>query len=169
MTKRLGPTRIRQATRRDLAAIRAIYNEGIEDRIATLDLEPKTANDIERWYAAHRGRYAVLVAEHECAVIGWASLNRYSPRTAYDGVADLSIYVARAYRGRGLGRALMCAIEESGRRNAFHKIVLFALEANGAGKRLYRAAGFRAVGAFRDQGKIDGRFVDVVAMEKLIR
>src|SRR5580698_9481818 len=89
----------REAHAGDLAAIRAIYNEGIADRIATLDLDPKTEAQIAEWFALRSdGHYAVVVATRGDAVVGWASLNPYSHRCAYANVADLSIYVARAAR-----------------------------------------------------------------------
>ncbi len=159
---------VREARAGDLAAIRAIYNEGIADRVATLDLDPKTDAEIADWFAVRSdGHYAVVVATRDDAVVGWASLNPFSHRCAYREVADLSIYVARAARGTGAGTALIRAVEDVARRNGFHKIVLFAVTFNAAGQRLYRKAGYREVGIFREQGVLDGRFVDVLAMERL--
>lgn len=158
---------IRVAMHADLPAIRVIYNQGIEDRIATLDLEPKSEADIERWFNDHSGRYATRVAVEEGSVAGWASLNRYSPRAAYDAVAELSIYVRRDARGRGVGRALLENLGSTARANGFRKIVLFALAFNAAGQSLYRSSGFREVGTFLQQGRINGRLVDVMAMEKV--
>jgi phosphinothricin acetyltransferase len=159
---------VRQASRDDLAAICSIYNQGIEDRIATLDAELKSSGEIADWYDAHGGRYAVLVAQEGGAIVGWASLNRYSHRCAYDGVADLSIYVARGWRNRGVGALLLAELEAAAVRNDFHKIVLFTLSFNALGRSLYRRRGFSEVGVFREQGKVDGRYVDVLAMEKLL-
>ncbi len=160
---------VREARAGDLAAIRAIYNEGIADRVATLDLDPKTDAEIADWFAVRSdGHYAVVVATRDDDIVGWASLNPYSHRCAYANVADLSIYVARAARGTGVGTVLLNAVENLARRNGFHKIVLFALAFNAAGQRLYRKAGYREVGVFREQGVLEGRFVDVIAMEKLI-
>jgi len=159
---------VRPADPADLGAIRRIYNQGIEDRVATLDESAKDEAQIADWYAAHAGRYGVVVAEREGAIVGWASLNPYSHRCAYDGVADLSIYVERASRGSGVGTMLLREIQHLAKTNAFHKIVLFALERNAPGLRLYYRQGFTHVGVFREQGKLDGRFVDVVAMEKIV-
>jgi len=158
---------VRPATAADLDAILRIYNEGIEDRVATLETELKTRGDITEWWSQHDDRYAVLVATDGGELVGWASLNRFSHRCAHEEIADLSVYVARSYRGRGAGFALL---EELARRarGAFHKIVLHALDGNVAGKRLYGKAGFTVVGVFREHGKLDGRYVDVVAMEKLL-
>jgi L-amino acid N-acyltransferase YncA len=159
---------IRPAVANDLPAIRRIYNEGIVDRVATLDLDEKSDADIAAWWNDHGGRYAVLVAERSGEIVGWASLNRYSHRCAYDGVADLSIYVARVARGGGVGSALLAQLERTAAEREFHKIVLFTFPFNDGGQRLYRARGFREVGVFAEQGTIDGRFVDVMAMEKLL-
>jgi L-amino acid N-acyltransferase YncA len=160
--------RVRRAAIGDLDAIRRIYNEGIEDRMATLEARPKSARDVTQWWSQHDGRYAVLVSIDARDVVGWASLNRFSHRCAHDGIADLSVYVARSHRGRGIGTGLLFELERIARSGAFHKIVLYALNANAHGKRLYRRAGFEKVGVFRQHGVLEGRHVDVVAMEKLL-
>ena len=159
---------IRSAEAADLESIRYIYNEGIEDRVATLDQDPKSETDIAEWWDAHAGRYAVLVAERSGEIVAWASLNPYSHRCAYAGVADLSIYVTRSARGSGIGKRLLSELELVARRNAFYKIVLFTFPFNEAGQRLYRGIGYREVGVFKEQGRLDGRPTDVMAMEKLL-
>jgi phosphinothricin acetyltransferase len=161
---------VRNAGNGDLEAIRRIYNEGIADRIATLDEDPKSAGDIASWWSSHDERYAVLVAEDASGhVAGWASLNPYSHRCAYRGVADLSVYVERGARGTGVGSTLLAALEKRAKQNGFHKIVLFALANNAAALGLYRTFGYRDVGVFREQGTLDGALVDVAAMEKILK
>jgi L-amino acid N-acyltransferase YncA len=153
---------------RDLESIRRIYNEGIEDRVATLDEDPKDDAEIRAWWNSHAGRYAVIVAERDGEIVGWASLNPYSHRCAYAGVGDLSIYVARTARGTGVGKRLLAELETVARENAFYKIVLFTFPFNEAGQRLYRGLGYREVGVFRQQGRLDGVPTDVMAMEKIL-
>ena len=160
---------VRAATLADLSAIRLIYNQGIEDRVATLDTDAKTEAEIHEWLRDRDERYAVLVATEADGVVGWASLNRYSHRCAYDGVAELSVYVRRDRRGSGVGSSLLRDIERAATRNGFHKVVLFAFPTNEPGRRLYVKAGFRDVGTFREQGRLDGKFVDVIAMEKILK
>ena len=161
---------IRNAKEDDAESVSIIYNEGIADRIATLDVDAKSVSDMTAWWADHSGRYAVVVADDEAGnVIGWASLNPYSQRCAYRGVADLSVYVARERRGTGVGSALLLALERIAKANEFHKIVLFALASNDAGTRLYRRVGYSEVGVFREQGRLDGKLVDVIAMEKILK
>lgn len=111
----------------------------------------------------------MVVATEAGNVVGWASLNRFSGRCAHRDIADLSVYVARSCRGRGIGAQLLRALEERARTAGFHKIVLHALDTNEWGKRLYRKAGFVEVGVFREHGVLDGQRMDVIAMEKIIQ
>ena len=160
---------IRTATPADVPHITHIYNQGIEDGIATLEYPLKSEGDMRVWFDDHGERYPVIIATWGDEVVGWAALNPYSHRCAYDGVADLSIYVRRDQRGDGLGQLLMQEIERRAVLHGFHKIVLFALTANGDGRRLYDRRGFREVGIFREQGKLNGKYVDVLVMEKLVK
>jgi phosphinothricin acetyltransferase len=83
-------------------------------------------------------------------------------------VADFSIYVARDARGKGAGSQLLAAIIDEARRLGYHKLVLAGFPFNTAGIHLYRRFGFREVGVYREQGVLDGRWVDVVVMELLL-
>jgi L-amino acid N-acyltransferase YncA len=162
------PVLTRSASGGDVPAITRIYNQGIEDRIATLETATKSEDELRESLAQRAVRYEVIVAYSGDRVLGWASLNPYSHRCAYDGVADLSVYVEREARGTGIGRLLMDELERRARNHGFHKLVLFTLPFNVAGQHLYRSRGFREVGTFKEQGTLDGRFVDVMAMEKII-
>ncbi|WP_307408135.1 arsinothricin resistance N-acetyltransferase ArsN1 family A [Neobacillus ginsengisoli] len=159
---------IRISNETDIKSILTIYNQGIEDRIATLETEIKDYSYMKEWFNKHNGRYKVIVAEHAGQIVGWASLNQYNNRCAYDGVADLSVYICKEYRGKGIGRKLLTELEFLSKENGFHKMVLFTFPFNQLGQGLYKKMGFREVGVFKNQGMLDGNFVDVMAMEKLL-
>ena len=160
---------MRDATADDAPAIAYIYNQGIEDRLATLETQLRTAEERAEWLAARGPRHPVLVAlDDEGAVVGWGSLNAFNPRPAYDHVADFSVYVAREARGRGIGDALLTALEDRARAIGYHKLVLAAFPTNAAGMRLYERHGFHTVGVYREHGWLDGQWVDVVVMEKIL-
>jgi predicted RNase H-like nuclease/L-amino acid N-acyltransferase YncA len=153
----------------DAEAIATIYNQGIEDRVATLETQLRTADERAAWMGAKGPRHPVLVAVDDAGtVMGWGSLNQFNPRAAYDHVAEFSVYVGRELRGRGVGTALLSALEDRARAIGFHKMVLGAFPWNEAGMRLYERHGFRTVGTYREQGRLDGRWVDVVVMEKIL-
>jgi L-amino acid N-acyltransferase YncA len=159
---------IRPAGAGDAEAICAIYNQGIEDRNATLETRLRTTEEQRQWLAARSERHPVLVAEEAGAVVGWGSLNPFNPRAAYDHVADFSVYVARSSRGAGVGRRLLERLIEVAREIGYHKLVLAAFEWNVSGIALYTRMGFRHVGIYREQGLLDGRWVDTIVMEKLL-
>ena len=147
--------------------ISAIYNEGIADR-ATLETEHRTPEERRSWLAARDARHAVVVVESDGVVVGWASLNVFNARDAYRHVADISVYVARAARGKGAGTTLLERLVELGRDGGFHKLVLAGFPTNAASVALYRRLGFREVGIYREQGELNGRWVDVLLMERLL-
>jgi len=160
--------RIREATVEDAAAIAAIYNQGIADRVATLETEERSPEERRRWLSARKERHPVLVAEADGAVVGWGSLNPFNPREVYRHVADFSLYVERSWRGRGVGGALIRALVDRAVRLGYHKLVLSAFPWNAAGVGLYAKHGFRTVGTYTEQGLLDGKWVDTVIMERLL-
>ena len=160
---------IRDATAGDAASIAAVYNQGIEDRAATFETAPRSPRERTEWLAARGARHPVLVAVDDTgALLGWASLNSFSARAAYDLVADISIYIAREARGRGTGTALMAALEDRARVEGYHKLVLGVFPHNTAAIALYRSRGFETVGTYHEQGRLDGRWLDVTLMEKIL-
>lgn len=159
---------IREATREDAAAIAHIYNQGIEDRSATLETQLRTPEERAEWLAARGPRHPVLVAvDGSGTIVGWGSLNPFNPRPAYDHVVDFSIYVEREQRGRGIGDALLGALEVRVRALGYHKMVLAAFPTNAPGMRLYERHGFTTVGIYHEQGMLDDQWVDVIIMEKI--
>lgn len=159
---------IRPATYQDVAAITRIYNQGIEDRSATLETVLRTEDERAAWLGARGPRHPVLVALHGTTVMGWGSLNAFNPRPVYDHVADFSVYVGREHRGRGVGDALLGALEALARGLGYHKMVLAAFPTNVPGMRLYERHGFQTVGTYHEQGLVDGHWVDVIVMEKIL-
>ncbi len=159
---------IRNATSGDAAAIATIYNQGIIDRVATLETEERTPEERARWLAARGPRHPVLVAERDGRVVGWGSLNQFNPRKAYDSVADFSVYVERAWRGKGVGSALLRALIARAKQLGYHKMALSAFPWNQLGMALYQKYGFRTVGIYKEQGLLDGQWVDTIIMEKIL-
>jgi phosphinothricin acetyltransferase len=204
---------VRPATEADAAAICRIYNQGIEDRVATLETELRTPDERRQWLAAKSPRHPVIVAEAESGIteprtisnrpatvragqaplattqpgttsnsapteraghaavapiIAWGSLNQFNPREAYKHVVDFSIYVDRAHRGKGVGNVVLTRLVELAREHGYHKMVLSAFPSNTGGLALYEKLGFRTVGIYKEQGMLDGRWVDTIIMEKLL-
>ena len=159
---------LRPATAGDAEAICRVYNQGIEDRIATLETELRTPEERRQWLAARGPRHPVYVAEAEEIIVGWSSLNVYNPRPAYQYVADFSIYIERGWREKGVGRRLLEHLIEQARALGYHKMMLSAFPFNASGVALYERMGFTRAGVFHEMGQLDGRWVDTLIMEKLL-
>ena len=157
---------VRRARTEDCEAIAATYNEGIAERSATFETEPRSEDDIEEWLASPR--HPLLVAERGDAVAGWARISPYSSRRCYAGVGEGSIYVHASERGRGLGSALAAALCEEAERAGFHKIVGKLFADNEPSRRLVARHGFREVGVHIRHGRIDDDWRDVVVVEVLL-
>ena len=155
----------RRANPADAAAIARIYNEGIEERIATFETRPRSAADVEKWFD---GVHPVVVVEDDGEILAFASTSIYRPRECYAGIADFSVYAARAARGRGAGRAAMVALMDAARDAGFWKLVSRVFVENAASRGLLRSIGFREVGTYERHAKLDGVWRDVVIVEKLL-
>ena len=83
-------------------------------------------------------------------------------------VADLSIYIERGWRGKGVGRRLLEHLIEQARALGYHKMMLSAFPFNASGVALYERMGFTRAGVFHEMGQLDGRWVDTLIMEKLL-
>jgi phosphinothricin acetyltransferase len=156
----------RPARPEDAEAIARIYNEGIEDRLATFETRPRSGADVVRWV---EDGFPLVVVEENGGVVAWASAAPYRPgREAYAGIGDFSVYVARSERGRGAGRAAMEALAVEARGRGFWKLVSRIFPENEASLALCRALGFREVGVYRRHARLDGEWRNVVVVELLL-
>jgi L-amino acid N-acyltransferase YncA len=158
---------IRPAADADAAAIAVIYNQGIEDRGATFETAPRAAGDILGKLADDE-RFPILVAEDDGAVLGWAGLSSYRSRPCYSGIAEFSIYLERNARGRGIGRLLLTSLIAAARERGYWKILSRVFPFNAASRALCQACGFREVGIYEKHAVLDGEWLDVVIVERLI-
>jgi L-amino acid N-acyltransferase YncA len=157
--------RVRTATPADADAIARIYNEGIDDRIATFETSHRSADEVRDWFT---GSHPIVAVEDAGGVIAFASTSMYRPRACYRGIAEFSVYVARAARGRGAGRMAMTALVDAARDAGFWKLVSRVFADNEASRALLQAVGFREVGTYEKHGTLDGEWRDVVIVERLL-
>jgi L-amino acid N-acyltransferase YncA len=158
---------IRDATSEDAQPVADIYNEGIATRLATFETEPRTAQDVSRWLAGGE-RLPVLVAEEDGTVLGWARITAYSDRPVYSGVGEVSVYVTESARGRGLGRALLDALQQRATQIGYWKLVGKLFTANAASAGMVRSCSWREVGMHHRHARLDGEWRDVLLVERVL-
>lgn len=155
----------RAATPEDAEAIARIYNQGIEERIATFETRTRSPEEIHGWFA---GPHPTVVVEDGDKVVAFASTSTYRPRECYAGIAEFSVYTARRTRGRGAGRIAMEGIIEAAEERGFWKLVSRVFVENTPSRTLLRSIGFREVGVYEKHARLDGVWRDVVIVELLI-
>lgn len=159
---------IRLASPADAARVAEIYNQGIAERSSTFETALRTSEDITRRITEDPQRYPLLVAEADGVVIGWAGISAYRPRKCYEGIGEFSIYLDKTVRGRGVGKQLLNALIAVAAERGYWKLLSRIFPSNAASLALCRACGFREVGVYQKHGQIEGRWMDVVIVERLI-
>lgn len=168
MTTPTGVITVRRARPEDADAIVSIYNQGITDRVATFETRLRTREEIRQQIETLAGNLAMVVAEERGAVVGWAGYGQYRPRECYCGVGDFSVYVDRAARGHGVGRTLMDALVEAARQAGCWKLVGRIFTFNQPSLTLALKSGFRRVGTYEKHAQLDGQWLDVAIVERVI-
>jgi L-amino acid N-acyltransferase YncA len=159
---------IRIACIDDAAAIAEIYNQGIEDRVATYETKRRCAEDQEAWLQSITGRYPAVVAQIENKIVGWAGAGPYRHRECYRGIGEFSMYVHRDWRRQGVGDLLLAGLIDEAERLRLWKLLSRIFLFNEASRALCSKHGFREVGVYEKHARLDGRWLDVVIVERLI-
>ena len=122
----------RLAGKKDLFAINSIYNQAIEHRYQTADLNTFTIHETEKWYTLHEvNLFPIFVIEFDRKVVAWSSLSAYrGGRLALSKVAEISYYVDKDFQGIGIGKKIMTKTIESAIQYKFNTLVAILLGTN---------------------------------------
>ncbi len=155
-----GRVSVRPLVAEDWPAVRAIFEEGVASGDATFETEPS------EWAAWDRSHTLRLVAELDGDVVGWAAVSPVSKRHVYRGVAEDSVYVAAAARGRGIGRLLLQELVRRAEARGIWTLEAGIFPENAASIALHERCGFRVVGTRERIGSHNGVWRDVLLMER---
>lgn len=165
-----GTLVIRPAVPEDIPALAEMYNYEIANTTVVFHTEPKSLEERTAWFYEHNiGNHPLLTAELDGEAAGYACLSGYRPQAAYDATVELSLYVDRRFRRRGIARKLMAAILEEARRCPdIHTVVSVITGENEASLRLHREFGFEDCGTIREAGRKFGRWLDIVNLQLMV-
>lgn len=159
------PIEIRDIEPADLAAIFAIYNHEVLHDTSTFDTVPRRLGTDDGWLLEREPRYPVLVALRDGEVVGWGSISQWSPRGAYARTGEVSVYVDRDERGKGIGRALLAALIERAPAGGIAVLLARVAGENPASVALHRSLGFERIGVQRRSGEKLGRVLDITLLD----
>ncbi|WP_319005479.1 GNAT family N-acetyltransferase [Metabacillus litoralis] len=153
---------IDQMQQEDWKYVKNIYLEGIATKNATFQ---KESPSWKQWDEAHINDCR-LVAKIKGEVIGWAALSPISTRPVYSGVAEVSVYVCRHKKGLGIGSLLIKSLIEQSEESGFWMLQSGIFPENYSSIHIHKKYGFREVGIRKKIAKLDGKWRDVVLLER---
>jgi phosphinothricin acetyltransferase len=159
---------LRLARPEDAEATREIYNTEVTGSTVTFDLVPRSIDDQLAWLDQLSGAMAVVVAEIDGQIVGFASLSPYRDRPAYATTVEDSVYVHADFRGRGVARALLAEILDIAATRGFHAVMARIVGGHDASIGLHSSLDFEIVGTEREVGRKFGKWLDVVIMQRML-
>ena len=158
--------RMRDATLQDLASIVEIYNSTIPGRIVSADTEPVSVEQRLPWFNEHDpARRPILVAEANGEILGWLSLSDfYDGRPAYNGTAEIGIYVREGHRGKGIGRRLLQEAIGRAPDLGIKTLTAGAFAVNESSLELFERFGFEKWAHFPRVAELEGAEIDLVVL-----
>jgi len=160
---------MRIATENDLPEIVSIYNATIPTRQATADTVEVTVESRLDWFRQHvPDKRPLMVHERDGRVVAWVSFQSFYGRAAYDHTAEISIYVSREHREKGIGRTLLTEALAMTQQLDIKTVVGFVFSHNVASIRLFRSLGFEEWGKLPDVAEMDGKEFSLSIMGKRV-
>jgi L-amino acid N-acyltransferase YncA len=157
----MGGSAIRPVARADAAAICAIYAPIVAATPISFETDPPAVEEMRERIVRLSAVWPWLVATAGDAVLGYAYASRHRDRAAYRFAADVSAYVARDARGRGVGSALYAALLALLRVQGFYRAFAGIALPNAASVALHESAGFTPIGVYERVGFKLGQWHDV--------
>lgn len=156
----------------DLPVIVEIYNSTIASREVTADTEPVTVASRQQWFDDHdparRPLWVIHDANHSGPVIGWMSYSNFYGRPAYSGTAEVSIYIAEDWRGKGLGRYCLEQAIAHAPKIAVHTLLGFIFGHNAPSLGLFKKYGFETWAHLPKVANLDGVERDLIILGKRV-
>jgi phosphinothricin acetyltransferase len=161
------PIVLRQATESDLPAIVAIYNAAVPTRQSTADTVAVSVESRKEWFVQHTpDRRPLMVHEQDGRIVAWVSFQSFTGRPAYEHTAEISLYIAPGYQGRGMGRALLAQALDMTRALGIKSVVGLVFSHNAPSLRLFKSFGFAVWGMLPDVAEMDGKEYSVAVVGK---
>jgi L-amino acid N-acyltransferase YncA len=160
---------IRKALPEDLFFINDIYNDAILNSTATFHTEARTLENNTDWLLDRDDNHPVIVAELKGEIVGFAALNKWSERKAYDITAEMALYIHKDHRGKGIGQKLLAQILAIAASTNLVSIIARITEGNEHSIYLHKQQGFAVMGIMKKAGLKFGKLLDVTFMQKVLK
>jgi phosphinothricin acetyltransferase len=149
---------IHAAKEKDFQEIIKIYNHAVDEKFATADTEYVTVNSRKEWFAQHSpDTYPIYLAEENNEIVGWCSLSPHRPgRKALRSVAEISYYIHKDHRRKGIANSLITHTIKSAKALGFKNLISILLDLNKTSIYILEKFGFEKWGHLPNVAEIDG-------------
>lgn len=159
---------IRRCEKKDLEEILDIYNDAVRNTTISFDIKERAMEAQVRWFEEHGEHYPIYILEENSEVLAWLSLSRWSGRCAYKNTVELSVYVKKGHRGKGIGKKICDYSLEEAKKLEIHTIISLITEENEISINLHKKYGFETVGVLKEVGKKFDQLLNVIIMQKIL-
>jgi L-amino acid N-acyltransferase len=155
--------KVRDATEADLPAMLDIYNDIVINSSANFDLQPSSLEKRRQWFNKHGGRYPLIIAEApQGKIAGYCCISPFREKDGYLKTVELSVYVDRESRRRGVATLLMREILDRAKELEYHSVVSCIAGSNEPSVKLHDSLGFQYMGRLKQVGFKFSRWEDDV-------
>lgn len=158
---------LRDSSEKDLEEMLEIYNDAVLNLTSTFDIAPQTLSERREWFLSHGGKYPLVTAELQGMVLGYCSISPFSKKAGYSPTVELSVYVRKTFRRRGIGKLLMTDMITRAKNLHYHAIISIIAQNNEASIKLHQEFGFKRVAHLRQVGYKFSSWQDVEYYELL--
>jgi len=146
------------ANEKDFPEIIKIYNHAVDEKFATADTEYVTVESRKEWFTQHSPEtYPIYIAEENNEIVGWCSLSPHrSGRKALRKVAEISYYIHKDHRKKGVAHSLITHTIESAKKLGFRNLISILLDLNKTSIYILEKFGFEKWGHLPNVAEIDG-------------
>lgn len=168
LANRKNEIKIRDSVESDLPEMLEIYNDAIVNLTSTFDVERQSLVERREWFLNHDVRHPLISAVKDGSIVGYCSISPFSQKRGYSPTVELSVYVHREFRRKGIGFLLMEEMISRAKRLGYHAIVSVVARGNEASVELHKKLGFVLVGQLKQVGFKFSKWQDVEYYELLI-
>lgn len=161
--------KIRDATLEDISGILNIINDAILHTTAVYDYEIKTKEEQVEWFQQKMNKnMPVIIAEYESEVIGYGTFDYFRPRIGYKYTVEHSVYVAKGFQGKGVGKLVLEELIKIATKKGFHTMIAGIDAKNKGSIEFHKKFGFKEVGRLKEVGYKFNNWLDVVFMQRIL-
>lgn len=158
----------RKATTEDIVTLLEIYNHYVINTTATFHEAPLSEKEMAALIFFDQPRYMTYTLELDSCVLGYVILSQHKKREAYDSTGEVTLYLNPEHVGRGLGKKAVAFIEGIAKENDFHVLIATVSGENRVSMELFEKMGYSKCAHYHQVGRKFGRWLDVVALEKIL-